>query len=305
MKPLARILAATDLSAPSRHAIARALRLAARHDSDLVILHVIELTALDSLRDLMGDDLSAVKSALAADARARLERLIHEAQKEQGGSARLSLVEGHPLDVIAAEADAYAADLVVLGARGESFLRRMLMGSTAMRLIRKAIQRPVLVVRPAPHGDYRRVLVTVDFSPVSSSALRYAKRIAPDAELYLLHAYELPYEGKLTYAGVDEAVIRRYIQEAGEQRRQQLHALAAAAGLSATDYVGRVVHGDAALQILAMEQEIDADLIVVGKHGTHLSEELLLGSVTKQVLAGTQCDVLVMHDARPAPELGR
>ena len=68
------------------------------------------------------------------------------------------------------------------------------------------------------------------------------------------------------------------------------------------EYWGRVIHGDPAQQIIAMEQEVDADLIVVGKHGSHIAEELLLGSVTKHVLAESQCDVLVICDPRAAPD---
>jgi len=45
-----------------------------------------------------------------------------------------------------------------------------------------------------------------------------------------------------------------------------------------------------------------ADLIVVGKHSSHIGEELLLGRVTKHVLAESQCDVLVMCDPREAPD---
>lgn len=51
-----------------------------------------------------------------------------------------------------------------------------------------------------------------------------------------------------------------------------------------------------------MEQELSSDLVVIGKHGSHVVEELLLGSVTKQVLAESQCDVLVICDPREAPD---
>ena len=64
-----------------------------------------------------------------------------------------------------------------------------------------------------------------------------------------------------------------------------------------------VIHGDPSQQIAVMEQEIDADLIVVGKHGSHIIEELLIGSVTKHVLAESQCDVMVICDPRDPPEL--
>ena len=36
----------------------------------------------------------------------------------------------------------------------------------------------------------------------------------------------------------------------------------------------------------------------MGKHGTNVTEELLLGSVTKHVLAETKSDMLVVVDER-------
>jgi nucleotide-binding universal stress UspA family protein len=54
MKLLSRILAATDLSAPARHAVERAFHLAASANCELYILNAIELDSLDSLRELLG-----------------------------------------------------------------------------------------------------------------------------------------------------------------------------------------------------------------------------------------------------------
>ncbi|WIM06244.1 MAG: universal stress protein [Candidatus Nitricoxidivorans perseverans] len=296
------ILVATDLSAPARHAVERAFHLAASTDSELYILHAMELDAIDGLREMLGDDVFRVKAALNSDARSRLDQLTGDAAINRGVAARTRVAEGNPLATIAAEADALDAHLLVLGARGDSFLRHALLGSTAARLLRKSSRRPVLVVKQAPHEAYRSVLVAVDFSPVSLHAIRMARQVAPDADLVLLHAFELPYEGKLAFAGVEDEVIRRYVIAAAELRRERLRDLAAAAGVAPITYSGRVIHGDPAQQIAAMEQEYDCDLIVVGKHGSHIAEELLLGSVTKHVLAESQCDVLVMCDPRDAPD---
>ncbi len=296
------ILVATDLSAPARHAVERAFLLAARTESELCILHVMELDTFDGLREMLGDDVFKVKTALNSDAHECLEQLAVDAAIHRGIAARTCVTEGNPLATIAAEADALDAHLMVLGARGESFLRHALMGSTAARLLRKSSSRPVLAVKQAPHEAYRSVVVAVDFSPVSRHAIRMARQLVPDADLVLLHAFELPYEGKLTFAGVDAEVIRQYVTNEGEVRRKRLHDLAVAAGLTAVEYSARIVHGDPAQQIVAMEQEFDADLILVGKHGSHIAEELLLGSVTKHVLAESQCDVLVICDPREAPD---
>lgn len=296
------ILVATDLSAPARHAVQRALLLASSAGGEVHIVHALELDALDSLRELLGANLSATKAALEADACDRLAQLATDAADRQGIAAQTRVVAGAPLAVIAGEADALDAGLLVLGARGESFLRHAMLGSTAARLLRKSLRRPVLVVKQPPRGDYRNVLVAVDFSPASRLAIREARRWAPGAELVLLHAFELPYEGKLTYAGVEEKVIRQYISDGISTRRERLHELAASAGLASGSYLVRVIHGDPSQQIIAMEQEYDADLIVVGKHGTHITEELLLGSVTKHVLAEAQGDVLVVADTHPAED---
>ena len=296
------ILVATDLSAPARHAVERAFLLAASSGSELCILHAMELDALDSLREMWGDDVSAVKAALNSDARKHLDELTRAAAIRRGVAARTCIAEGKPLNAIAAEADALDARLVVIGARGESPLRHTVVGPTAARLLRKSSQRPVLVVKNEPHATYGCVLVAVDFSPVSLEAVRLARRWAPKADLVLLHAFELPYEGKLRLAGVDAQEIRRYVTSSSESRRKRLHELAATAGLAAAEYLVRVIHGDPAQQIVGIAQELASDLIVIGKHGSHLVEEFLLGSVTKHVLAESRCDVLVICDPRDPPD---
>jgi nucleotide-binding universal stress UspA family protein len=55
------------------------------------------------------------------------------------------------------------------------------------------------------------------------------------------------------------------------------------------------VHGDAASRILEQEEDQGAALIVFGKHGAGMTEELLLGGVTKHVLAHSRGDVPVAH----------
>jgi nucleotide-binding universal stress UspA family protein len=296
------ILVATDLSAPARHAVQRALLLASLAGCEAHVLHALELDILDSLRELLGANLATTKAALEADAAERLAQLLPNPANRHAVVARTRVVAGVPLAVIAREADALDAVLVVLGARGESFLRHATLGSTAERLLRKSVRRPVLVVKQPPRESYRNVLVAVDFSPASRLAIGEARRWSCGSELVLLHVFELPYEGKLARAGVDEQVIRKCIGAGIETRRARLHELAASAGLASGSYLARVIHGDPSQQIIAMEQEYDADLIVVGKHGTHVTEELLLGSVTRQVLAEAQGDVRVVADARPAED---
>lgn len=294
MAPLTRILAATDLSAPARHAVDRGFRLAAEHGARYTVLHALTLGLFDDLQGLLGEDMASLRQHLEAQAHALLAQQLDDPVRNRGITATTRIDAGMPLDAILHEAVATDAELIVLGARGESFLRHALLGSTASRLVRKTVGRPLLVVKQPPHEPYRRLLVPVDFSPASARALAFARRLAPAADIVLLHAYEVPFEGKLAYAGVEDGLIEHLRRKLREECQQRLHHLAGEAGLTAVDYSGLLLHGDPSQQIVAQEQEQDCDLIIMGKHGIGLAEELLLGSVTKHVLSESQGDVLII-----------
>jgi len=292
VKPLVRILAATDLSAPARHAVARAFSVAAATGAQLTLLHVLDQMGLERLRALPGGSAQAVEQRLLDEARQRLGQMVAELGPRHSVGAGVRLVSGRVLAAILDEADALDAQLVVLGARGEGHLGRMLLGTTAERLLRRSI-RPMLVVKQFPHEAYRRVLVPVDFSPWSRLAVELARAVAPTAELILLTAFEAPFEAKLRYAGVEEEVLNRYLAAARQEALQRLQALADGFGLRPGESRLLARHGEAARVILHEELEQDCDLVCLGKHGQGMLEELLLGSVTKHVLAESVGDVLV------------
>lgn len=287
-----RLLAATDLSAPSRHAVDRAYRLAGELDCPLTLVHAIAPGIFDGLQALLGSEAPSLDQSLIADVAARLAALDADPQRSQGVRADCAVLSGRPIDAIARHADETDAGLLVLGARGEGFLRQLTLGSTASRLLRKT-RHPVLVVKQPPHERYRRVLVAIDFSPAALAALRLARELAPTAALTLVHAVELPFEGKLQYANVDPAIIQQYRIQAQLEGMQKLRQLARDEALPDAGTQLLALHGDAARLLVEQEQEQDCDLIVVGKRGQHYVEELLLGSTTTHVLMEAQGDVLV------------
>ncbi|KAB2920043.1 MAG: universal stress protein [Dechloromonas sp.] len=287
-----RILAATDLSAPSRHAVDRAYRLAAERGWQLTLAHAIAPGLFDELQAMLDGDAPSIADSVVAEASRRLALLNEDPQRTHGVVADCRILSGSPLPAIADHADACAADLLVLGSRGEGFLRQMMIGSTASRLLRKT-RHPVLVVKQQPHETYRRILVAVDFSPAALAALRLVRQLAPEAALILLHAVEIPFEGKMQYANVDPAIIQQYRIQAQLVGMQKLRDLARREALVEADTQLLALHGDASRLIIEQEQEQDCDLIAVGKRGQHFVEELLLGSTTTHVLMEAQSDILV------------
>ncbi|CAG4883177.1 Universal stress protein family 4 [Georgfuchsia toluolica] len=292
MTKLNHLLAATDLSAPARHAAERAALVSKETGAPLDLLHVADLAPLEKFRQLMGESPEELKLRLLDTAKEKLRELAEALLKQHGVSAGARVVFGPLLAELFKEADAMATDLIVCGARGESFMRHLLLGSTAERMLSRT-KCPLLVVKQAAHEPYRTLLLPVDFSPASLQAIKNARAVAAHAEIVMLHVFEVPFESHLRYASVDDDTIKHYRTIARQEAVRKLHALSEEAGLPpyATRFV--VVHGAPSLRIIEQEQEQNCDLIVMGKHGESALEDLLLGSVTKRVLAESQCDVLV------------
>jgi nucleotide-binding universal stress UspA family protein len=289
MNPPPALLAATDLSAHARHAADRAARLARESGAELTLLHAPPAGALSELRAWLGQD---VAQKVRQDADHQLRALAHELTMARQVRVHARLAEGDVLDAVERAADELDADVVVVGARGAGFLRRLVLGNTSERLLRRT-RRPVLVVRTLAHERYRRALLAVDFSPYSSEVIALARRFAPDARWVLFHAFQVPFEDKLHFAGVDEGMIEQYRAKARALATQRLHALAHACGLQPGSFDVCIVEGDASLRLVEQEQAHDCDLVLLGKQGQNLLEDLLLGSVTKHLLAEGAADVLV------------
>jgi nucleotide-binding universal stress UspA family protein len=286
------IVVATDLSAPSRHAAWRAARLAKATEASMTLMHVVGNSALDDLRRWLADDGQAT-GVIEADTRQRLQELAAELGRRHAIDVQTHLAVGQPVEQITRHADDVNADLLVTGTRGVGFFRGVVIGSTAERLAGRS-SRPVLMARQLPHEPYRRILVPVDFSSWSLAAIDLARRLAPQATLVLMHAIEVPYEGKMRVAGVANDVVMRYRDAARREAWQRLRDLAARAGLDADQVRLTTPSGaDPWMLIVQEEQEQDCDLVVIGRQGRNAFGELLLGSTARMVIAEGTADVLI------------
>lgn len=285
------ILVATDFSHDASHAARRAAQLATQWAARMELLHVMSGPSLRALREIFPNPDDA-EAKLIADAQRMLDELSASLGQIDNTLLTTQVKIGKVLDEILLNCAQH--DLLVLGAHGLNPLRDLILGTTAERLLRKSM-RPVLVVKQAPKGPYQRVIVPFDFSPHSVQALKTAMHLAPNADITIVHAFDVPFEGKLWVAGVAEEEIYRYRIQARQQGLSKIGDLVG--GLNAAPCRLRhvVEHGDAPRVILDKQQELEADLIVIGKHGQSIVEDLFLGSVTRHVLADSKCDVLVVN----------
>lgn len=289
------ILVGTDFSAPATAAVNRAAMLAAMNGAGLRLLHVVKRGALDVLHDLLvrddgGDAVGEDVVRQEADTLAALAR-AQSADHDVAATAQVTI--GAVVKEIADQAERDDAGLVVLGDRGAGFISELVLGTTTERVLSR-IRRPLLVVKNAPECAFGRVLVPVDFSVQSLRCLMLAQRVAPDAEIVLMHAFEVPFEGKLRHAGVDDDQVGHLRIAAKQRALEQMNRLVSEAGLP-EDRVQRVlVHGEPTRAILDAEREHGCDLIVLGRQGKSLIEEWLVGSVARHILGFSSGDVLIV-----------
>ena len=117
--------------------------------------------------------------------------------------------------------------------------------------------------------------------------------MGPDANVMLLHGFEVLQDGLMNYAGVSSDLISSYQAEAQENSIEEMRRFIAALGLGGRLLSSSVQLGYAPFVIQEYAEKFVPDLIVMGKHGKNSVEDILLGSVTRYTINETSCDILV------------
>lgn len=310
-----RILFATDFSDCSNVAFRHATMWAQACDAHLDIVHVVEIhPGLDV-------EMGAAKIYIEEQGKTaglKLDTMADRARPLVKATA-IHLVTGVPVDQIHHIAAERGSDLLVMGTHGWTGLDRVLLGSTAERVVQGA-PCPVLTVRhsESPQKDEKRharanashckpaegspdmtlpqhVLVPVDFSDCSLEAFEYAVQVAKQcqAAVTLLHvlgasSYSLDFE--LTHLDA-----YKQLRQKAESRLGQLTSVLHAQDIQANYRLNDLPAADAILDDL---QDVQADLIVMGTHGRRGFSRLLMGNVTSAVLRRAPCPVLTVKSSK-------
>jgi nucleotide-binding universal stress UspA family protein len=274
------IVAATDFSPGAGRAVARAAALAGALGRPLQLVHALGQAGL--LQQLappiqLPQPRQAAAAALAAEAAACTPR-----------PSSLQVLD-EPLHRCL---DALAQPLLlVLGGESPGGLRRLLLGSTAERVLQQH-RLPVLLARLPPERSYRRICVCTDFSEPALAAARFAAGLGLDADTVLLHALELHWSSTLNYAGVGPDGMEQYRRVARDEALHSMQAVAAALGRP--ESVSAIREGHPAEVLEAFVAEAAIDLVVLGVSGRSALERGLLGSFSRQAAAHLGCDLLLV-----------
>lgn len=293
MDALNRILIATDLSEPSLVAAQRGLNLAQQQGLECTIVHVLPRDLISDIQHTLSrwDD-TFERNAIERQTR-ELNQRIRTLLEGRPLNVHTRLRTGQPAQEISEQTRESQAELLVMSSHGKGMIRNMLVGSTVIGVLQHTTC-PVLVVRAARQSAYQTVLLAIDFSENSRAVIEAALKFAPKAHYILAHSLQARFDEMQRLAILDQDQIQAFAQDASEQALDALEQLAQSAGLPEDRYTTLVLEHQTPRDWIGTASEVQADLIVTGKHGRHVTRDRILGSFTQAVISHADRDVLVV-----------
>jgi nucleotide-binding universal stress UspA family protein len=208
-----------------------------------------------------------------------------------------AILRGRPASAIIDDAGDFAADVVVVGSRGHGSIASLVLGSVSAEVVDHA-PCPVLVARRAVLS---KVALATDDSPSAHAA-----------ESVIVHwpIFDGLPVGVVSVADAvrpwTSGIAPMFQRQARDAYAQDLAGATQGAERAARDATARlreagraadaaVRRGDPAAEIISYAEQRQADLIVLGSRGRSALAEIVLGSVARNVLAGSSGSVLIVR----------
>ena len=266
---LEKLLLPTDGSKFSEGSIREAISLAKNCSSKIFVLSVVEMNPeFEALAP-------EIIEKMEKETRQHLESVKSRALKE-GVDCEIIVHEGEePYQYIVAEAAKRKVEMIIMGRRGRTGLKRLMMGSVTARVIGHSPCK-VLVIPETAKVSYRNILIATDGSKYSDAAALEAISIAKRCGSDLI---------ALSIATKDKDL------PSAKKSVEKISQIAEKEGLKSKTMTPR---GTPYNVIVETAEKKNADVIVVGSHGRTGLERLLMGSVTERVIGQANCAVLVV-----------
>lgn len=276
MAHIRHMLVASDLTGRSVYPLQRALQLKAESDGQLTVLHVVEHGLTNN-----------IKERRYAEALSELQTWKRSLPEAKQFGVDVSVTVGDPFANIVDVLRIQQIDFAIIGGPGKQGLKELFVGTTAERVIRFSDE-PVLMVKGHANGPYKRVVVAMDFSQGARRALEWACRIAPEAEIKLVHAWEPQLWGSARHEGETDAANQRLRDQEERHIRAVVDEVAAGRSLRL-----EVVEDSPYTALRNAIGTFNAELLAMGTHSRSRLSTAIIGSLAQEFLATGPCDVLV------------
>ena len=292
-----RVLCPTDFSDHSKAAVSYAAALAASYGARLHLLHVLTpFPVVAPVADLPIDSRvwASVDTQAREDLDAEARRIRHP-----GVEIETTVRQGDAVAETLRVAGQWHADLIVLGTHGRGGFERLVLGSVAEKVLRRApcavTTVPVEAAAGVADGVARltHVLCAHDGSDASTAGVQFAITLArrTGARLTMVSVVEALPDGH-EFSGEQYAAYR-----AGRDAhaREALDRAVPADVRVQCNVHDRIVYGHPAQQILEVAKQERPDLLVMGVRGRGPFDLAVFGSTTNLVVRHAPCPVLTVR----------
>ena len=289
-----RILVATDFSECSRVALDICISASKCMKTKLYVLHTIEKFPHDYVHLLSGTAHSNMKQKLEEEAMNKIKAMLPE--ELLGSEDIVPIVRfGKPFLEIIKVAKEKDVDLMAIGTHGRAGVDRVILGSVAERVVRKA-GCTVMVIRNRKYVGFKRIIVPIDFSDCSRKALEYAAATARAhrSKLTILHVYEESFIEPYVRAANTEEEAQEIVRSIEKDNEVKYDDFLKKIDLSGVEYDKLLRKGIPSNEIVETAREQQAQLIVVGTHGRSGIKHMLIGSDAEEVVRNAPCDIVVV-----------
>ncbi len=296
MPAIRTIICAHDFSETAELALAQALRLATRHGARLVLAHVVESVPVGTypvVRPLESD------FAIRRMAEERMQE-IADGIRSDDREIQVCVRFGEPGAELVELAKEHHADLVVIGTRGLTGIRHVLLGSTAEYVVRRAPM-PVLTIHPDDElvsDTLETIVVPTDLSPSAAIATGvFDDFFAHGRRPRILLAFAnrtLPYLEPFDEPILELANLPDPLKDEILARMRPVASELEAAGFPVEC---RILDGEPAERIPELAEAESADLIVLSTHGRSALANVLLGRTAQRIVQHAPCPTLTVRAA--------
>jgi nucleotide-binding universal stress UspA family protein len=285
------IVVGVDFTPCSKSALRQALRIADWNRGKLVAVHALDPLLAAELELVLQESPLTSSPTLVDGVTEEWEEFTADVR---GAAQTPFFVDvDNPLASMIKRVDLHNADLLVLGAHGQSSSATT--GALASACVRRARSKVLLVREDQPHA-YKNVVVCVDFSDTSRLALSQGVRVAlqDEAFLHLIHVFEMPWKSLRRGPQPTPEVESRYRHALPVRLRDFAAPHASEMGYLEPEYtvIENPSHGDAIAQYV---KDLASPLVVLGTRGHTSMHDLLVGSTAERVVAAAPCSILAIR----------
>ncbi len=276
-----KILVPTDFSEQATFALEVAAHIAKKSDSMLTMLHVVEEPSGSSIKitgEVKGQsqEHKLYMTKLVHSTRERLEKLA-EASYMKGVRAETVMRLGNPYHGIRSIVTEEDVDLVVMGTKGISGFREMLIGSNTEKVVRYA-KCPVLTVHARPESfDYKNIVYATDMNDAEKGFVETVKET------------QKMYDAKIHLVRINTP--NNFVKD--KETLKKLRYFANKHGLE--NFTVNVFNDTSEEEgIITFAADIKADLIAMATHGRTGFAQLFTGSIAEDVVNYAKRPVLTL-----------